>query len=130
MNAAARLWEAPPFGLTPDEKEKYFTEVLAALTDSHRRRCPPYRNILDALGFDPASARAPEEFPFLPVGLFKTLELCSVPPGEVARVVTSSGTSGQVPSKIYLDGPTADGSAARWRRSSPTSSGPTACRCS
>ena len=91
MSAADRLWEAPPFGLAPDEKVKYFTEALADLTASHRRRCPPYRNILGALGFDPASARAPEEFPFLPVGLFKNLELCSVPPGEVARVVTSSG---------------------------------------
>ncbi len=109
MSAADRLWEAPPFGLAPSEKAKAFTEALADLTASHRQRCAPYRNILDALGFDPASARAPEEFPFLPVGLFKTLDLCSVPPEEVARVVTSSGTSGQAPSKIYLDGPTADG---------------------
>ncbi|MFR9191000.1 MAG: hypothetical protein ACLVL7_12835 [Anaerotruncus massiliensis (ex Togo et al. 2019)] len=107
MSAADRLWEAPPFGLAPDEKVKYFTEALADLTASHRRRCPPYRNILGALGFDPASARAPEEFPFLPVGLFKNLELCSVPPGEVARVVTSSGTWGGP--RNLLDGPTADG---------------------
>lgn len=59
MSAADRLWEDPPFGLAPDEKEKCFTEALADLTASHRRRCPPYRNILGALGFDPASgARA------------------------------------------------------------------------
>lgn len=108
MSAADQLWEAPPFGLSPEKKRERFTAALVELTARHEKRCAPYRSILSALGFDLSAARGPEDVPFLPVGLFKSLELCSVPPEEVARVVTSSGTSGQTPSKIYLDGPTAD----------------------
>lgn len=105
---AGLLWDAPPFGLTPAEKMTAFTDVLRELTISHRRRCLPYRNILDASGFDPAAAYTLQELPFLPVRLFKSVDLCSAPPEEVGRVVTSSGTSGQIPSKIYLDALTAD----------------------
>lgn len=105
---AGLLWDAPPFGLTPAEKMTAFTDVLREPIISHRRRCLPYRNILDASGFDPAAAYTLQELPFLPVRLFKSVDLCSAPPEEVGRVVTSSGTSGQIPSKIYLDALTAD----------------------
>lgn len=39
----------------------------------------------------------------MPVRLFKELELRSVPKEEVVKTMTSSGTSGQAVSKIYLD---------------------------
>ena len=44
-----------------------------------------------------------EELPFLPVRLFKELSLKSIPDEEVVKTMTSSGTSGQAVSKIYLD---------------------------
>ena len=45
--------------------------------------------------------------PYLPVSLFKWIELKSVPDEDVFKVMTSSGTTGQVPSRIYLDVETA-----------------------
>jgi len=45
--------------------------------------------------------------PFLPVSLFKELELSSVPKDEVFKIMTSSGTTGQAVSKIFLDRETA-----------------------
>jgi phenylacetate-coenzyme A ligase PaaK-like adenylate-forming protein len=41
--------------------------------------------------------------PFLPVRLFKELSLKSIPDEEVVKTMTSSGTTGQAVSKIYLD---------------------------
>ncbi|MCI8649774.1 MAG: acyl-protein synthetase [Anaerotruncus sp.] len=108
MNAVKQLWEAAPFGLSPAEKQAQFSAALAELTAWHQEWCEPYRNILHALNFTPSAAQPAEQFPFLPVQLFKTMDLCSVPPEQVARLVTSSGTSGQARSKIYLDAATAD----------------------
>jgi phenylacetate-coenzyme A ligase PaaK-like adenylate-forming protein len=41
--------------------------------------------------------------PFLPVRLFKHLDLLSVPRGQVFKTLTSSGTSNQAVSRIFLD---------------------------
>jgi hypothetical protein len=60
-------------------------------------------------GAQGASGRSPEalhDIPFLPVRLFKSLKLQSVPDGEVFKVLTSSGTTSQQVSRIILDGPT------------------------
>jgi phenylacetate-coenzyme A ligase PaaK-like adenylate-forming protein len=54
-----------------------------------------------------STAQSIEELPFLPVRLFKTLDLRSVPLQEVAKTLTSSGTTGQAVSRIYLDRETA-----------------------
>ena len=43
-----------------------------------------------------------EEQPMIPVRLFKEYELFSVPRGEIVKTMTSSGTSGQKVSKIFL----------------------------
>ena len=48
-----------------------------------------------------------ESIPFLPVRLFKELNLKSVPDGGIVKTMTSSGTTGQAVSKIYLDRATA-----------------------
>jgi phenylacetate-coenzyme A ligase PaaK-like adenylate-forming protein len=45
--------------------------------------------------------------PFLPVGLFKFEELLSIPKDQVAKVVTSSGTTSQQVSRVFLDRDTA-----------------------
>lgn len=78
--------------------------ALAELTEHHRTACPPYDRILAALGV-PRGRRYTNvtELPWLPVGLFKTHELRSVPAAEVFRVLTSSGTTGGGASRIHLD---------------------------
>jgi hypothetical protein len=44
-----------------------------------------------------------DSIPFIPVNLFKRFELSSIDSREIFKVMYSSGTSGQVPSKIFLD---------------------------
>jgi hypothetical protein len=88
------------FTLPQQQKEDLLLPQLTDLTDHHRARCLPYDRILKASGFLKASDVA--DLPWLPVRLFKTLELKSIPDDEVFKVLTSSGTTGEV-SRIYLD---------------------------
>ena len=98
------LAEIAPYGLSRSEKKELYRLALSELTHSHYHRCQPYRHILDAYGHDPEKTYDPDEQPMLPVRLFKELELLSVPREKVAKLMTSSGTSGQAVSKIFLDG--------------------------
>ncbi|GAA0554811.1 acyl-protein synthetase [Paractinoplanes ferrugineus] len=88
------------FTLPQAEKEEVLLTELSALTEHHRRNSEPYARILAASGFEKADSVA--ELPWLPVRLFKSLELKSIPDDEVFKVLTSSGTTGEV-SRIYLD---------------------------
>jgi hypothetical protein len=88
------------FTLAQKDREAALLPQLAELTAHHRANCVPYDRILSASGFTAASEIS--ELPWLPVRLFKTLELKSIPDDEVFKVLTSSGTTGDV-SRIYLD---------------------------
>src|SRR5262249_23285501 len=107
-SAIEKLLHVPPYRLPQSEKRLLLTQRTLELTRHHYARCELYRNILDrvfggskALHFDEL-----ENAPFLPVSLFKTRELRSVPFGDVVKTLTSSGTTGQVVSRIYLDAAT------------------------
>lgn len=101
------ILDMPPFSLDQEEKEKFYVESLTAITRHHYERCPQYRRILDTLGSWVEDTTSVADFPFIPVRLFKEYELLSVDKGEVAKTMTSSGTTGQAVSKIFLDKPTA-----------------------
>ena len=58
--------------------------------------------MLDGLGFDPEIDSAATGLPFLPVRLFKEYDLYSIDKSNIVKTMTSSGTSGQAVSKIYL----------------------------
>ena len=90
-----------PYSLGQQEKEAMLSERLSELTEKHRKGCEPYRRITDALGYSGAGSVA--DIPFLPVRLFKELDLKSVPDEEIIKTMTSSGTTGQAVSRIYLD---------------------------
>ena len=94
-----------PYSLAKDEKRNLYRAALSELTRGHYRNCPSYRLILDAQGLAsrPGLDSEPEDLPMLPVRLFKELELISVPRENVIRVMTSSGTTGQAVSRIFLD---------------------------
>lgn len=97
------ILEIPPYSMSEDKKEGLLTKRLISLTKRHRESCPEYKRMLNAVGFDIEKVQTYEDTPFLPVRLFKELDLKSVPDGEVVKTMTSSGTTGQVVSKIYLD---------------------------
>ena len=93
----------PPFSLDAEKKEKLLTERLVELTKLHQENCPEYRHILKAIDFDVDKVESYKPLPFLPVRLFKELELKSVASEDVVKTMTSSRTTGQAVSKIFLD---------------------------
>lgn len=97
-----QLLEAPLYGWSQAEKERELAPVLAALTAHHRAACPAYRRLTDVL-WPGGSVGGLVDVPWLPVGLFKSHRLVSVPHDQVTTTLTSSGTTGQVPSRIALD---------------------------
>lgn len=96
-----------PFGVGHEEKKHVLTNGLRELTVWHKEHCLHYGKMLDALGFDVEKVSRPEDIPFFPVRLFKELELRSVDKEDIFKTMTSSGTTGQRVSKIFLDRETA-----------------------
>ena len=102
-----KMLELKPYSLRKEEKEKVLQERLIHLSRQHYGTCEEYRRLMDAFGVNLEKVDSYYDLPFLPVRLFKELELRSVPEGEIVKTMTSSGTSGQRVSKIYVDRRTA-----------------------
>ena len=96
-----------PYELGKEEKSKLLTKELLELTGFHKDRCKNYANFLNAVGFKPDKVTSPEDIPFFPVRAFKDVDLLSVPQEEIFKTMTSSGTTGQRVSKIFVDKDTA-----------------------
>lgn len=92
-----------PYILGHKEKMTLYKRALSALTLKHYNNCVEYKSILDKRNFNPNFEHIAEEQPMIPVRLFKELELRSVPRENIVKIMTSSGTSGQAVSKIFLD---------------------------
>jgi hypothetical protein len=99
--------EIEPYSLTKKEKEEILGERLISLTQKHDQQCTEYHNMIDMYGTKTNELESYYDIPFLPVRLFKELDLRSVPQSEIVKTMTSSGTTGQAVSKIYLDRSTA-----------------------
>jgi hypothetical protein len=91
-----------PYDMPAAEKQPRLLEALLALTAWHSERCEPYAGMRERL-FPLTGAATREALPFLPVRLFKSMDLLSVPRSEVMKTLTSSGTTGQAVSRIFLD---------------------------
>jgi phenylacetate-coenzyme A ligase PaaK-like adenylate-forming protein len=87
-----------PYQLNKNDKHKVFTKELEELDSYHAKNCVDYKKITES---ENKSTYA------LPVRLFKLLDLKSVNQEHVFKVLTSSGTTSQVVSKINLDKQTA-----------------------
>lgn len=101
------LLEQSPFGVCQADKEKVLTAYLKSLGEHHDSHCEPYSNMMRAMKFRPEEVKCLADIPFFPVRLFKELKMSSVSDDGVFKVMTSSGTTGQQVSKIYLDKNTA-----------------------
>jgi phenylacetate-coenzyme A ligase PaaK-like adenylate-forming protein len=97
------LLDFPPYALEYEQKKEVLGKHLLELTRHHYENCPSYRKILDCMNWDWRGVAQYEQMPYLPVRLFKELELRSCSENEIVKTMTSSGTSGQAVSKIFLD---------------------------
>ena len=101
------LLRIPPYSLPQAAKEEVLLDELNRLVTHHRAGCAGYERLMRVLYPGDAPAASLAGVPYLPVGLFKEHALASVPESEIFRVLRSSGTTGQAPSRIVLDRETA-----------------------
>lgn len=109
-----QLLTLPPYALDKTEKTRVMTERLRDLTAYHLEKCPAYRQMMGSVGLTQETlerfdgvGKTYYDLPFLPVRLFKELELKSTGEEDISKTMTSSGTTGQAVSRIYLDKTTA-----------------------
>jgi len=95
-----------PYTLVSDQKQNLLLEGLNELTKHHIEQCALYRSMIEKSSL-PSNSNRLEAVPYLPVQLFKMMDLTSIPKSDVVKTLTSSGTTGQQVSKIYLDRETA-----------------------
>ncbi len=91
-----------PYGLPAEEKQPRLVACLQALSAWHAQQGASYAQMRERL-FPGDDAQTREALPYLPVRLFKTMDLLSVDRSLVLKTLTSSGTTGQAVSRIYLD---------------------------
>ena len=88
--------------LNKKHKIRFFEKAINSLTLYHYKKSKDYKKIIDFMEFKLKNIKL-DKIPFLPAKIFKDHDLMSIPKTKIHRVLTSSGTSGNLPSKIYLD---------------------------
>lgn len=99
--------EVDVFGWSKDVKQPWLLSGLIELSKFHEQHCSEYGRMLSSLWTDPNTASSIDQIPWLPVRIFKLIDLKSVPPDQVVRTLVSSGTTGAAVSRIHLDADTA-----------------------
>ena len=98
-----KFFDIEPYSLDNYNKQKLLLDEIKSLTIYHFDNCEEYRKILKALKVNFDKITSLVEIPFIPVRMFKQYSLRSIKEKEIFKILTSSGTTGQSVSKIYLD---------------------------
>lgn len=102
-----KLFNLDPFALSESNKKELLLSHLNSLIKHHKAECEMYQKFIEFRGMNNQEFNHLQAIPFLPVRVFKELDLMSIDKKEIYKTLTSSGTSGQKVSKIYLDKETA-----------------------
>lgn len=97
------LFKVAPYALAAEEKDKILLKGLNQLTQHHLENCAAYSFLFRNLKLPTPPYSAKELAPWLPVSLFKEHELLSIQRSQIYKILLSSGTTGTLPSKIFLD---------------------------
>jgi len=89
-----------PMGARPDleqlifDENVPFEERVLAVFRYQRAACPPYRRFCDALGIGIDDVKTIEQIPYMPISVFKEVDVCTVPVSDVPLRFQSSATGG------------------------------------
>jgi hypothetical protein len=101
-------FDQPLYEDSPEEKASKLLPVLQQQMLFGAGVNPNFKRFLDAQPINPAEAKTLDELPFLPVSAFKSMQpLSFLEAQKIYRVLESSATSGQLPSRIEIDRDTA-----------------------
>jgi hypothetical protein len=102
------LLAVPPYGLAPQDREPAFLALLKDELDYACSRNSKYQNYVRHWPIEARAALKVADLPYLPVALLKAdPAFALVELREIKKTLTSSFTTGQMPSRIALDSATA-----------------------
>jgi phenylacetate-coenzyme A ligase PaaK-like adenylate-forming protein len=109
MAAIDELFKLSPYATQPGEHRDLLRAAMREAIQHHCANCSPFDRWYRKQGLHPdAEIEDLAQVPYLPVSVFKRFPLESVPEAEVVRVLRSSATSSQTPSRVVLDRVTRD----------------------
>ena len=91
-----------PFKTGQVKKSKIFLSNIKEVAIWHYRNCPQFKTFCDTEKFDIHSNYSIENFPYLPVSMFKNKNMISVATADIKKILYSAATTGN-PSKIFVD---------------------------
>ncbi len=101
------LLDTRPYAMDPGQRNDSLLPLLKRELEYACERSSQFSNYVRHWPVSLAAADNIADLPYLPVSLFKANPpLSLVPASEVKRTLTSSSTSGQVPSRVVLDAAT------------------------
>ena len=89
------LQKLNPFDVNKRKKNEIYKDHIKSLSLLHYKRCKKYKKIINNLKFKIKNNNKLEDFPMLPVRIFKKFDLKSVSENKIVKKLVSSGTSGQ-----------------------------------
>ncbi len=101
MKISNLIEKTPVFGLNIKNKKEFLNNIKKLLYH-HYKNCAEIKNFFKKQNINLSKVKKIENLPFIPVKIFKKLDLKSIEKKKVFKILRSSGTSGDL-SKIYLD---------------------------
>lgn len=83
-------------------EKKSFLDKILKLNSYHYKNSSEFKNITNYF-FKKKKITELKDIPFIPARLFKEVNLKSIPDKKIFKILNSSGTSSNIPSKIFLD---------------------------
>jgi len=99
----SELLAGAQFSMSYAEKRRILLPLLQARAQECAIAHPGLAAYGRQMGFATDPAADYDQLPYLPVGMFKTFDLATVPPADIVRTLLSSATTGANPSRIPLD---------------------------
>ena len=103
-----KLMKNEPFSLKYEEKKSDFIKSVFESIKFHYENCTEYQKYCKKKNFNPDTITDISKIPFLPIDIFKKINLLSVQKSEIIKTISSSSTTSNTPSIIHLDKKTAN----------------------
>ena len=97
------FFDNQPFDYNIKDKDSILIDALKDNLLYQYKNCLPFRRLLEKRKFDPNKKFNLQDIPYIPVTIFKDYELKSVKEDLIVRKLTSSATTSQNPSQIFID---------------------------
>ena len=98
-----KLFDQNPYSLSVKKKESLILNKINKLTKFHNFNCKEYKKILNFFKYNPSKKYNINDLPFLPVQIFKEVDLFSTAKKNIVKILRSSGTTSAQTSRIFLD---------------------------